>query len=314
MMAEMRVSIVMPVRNAEATLADAIASVRAQSFAEWELILVDDGSTDASLSIAEAAAESDPRITSLVRPNSLQRGAAGARNFGLEHCKGEFVAFLDADDLYEPDKLSVEVRLLDALPQAGMTYGPTLWWRDGGSGWQWTEPMYRERGRLHRPPALIEKVILLNHWHVPCICSVLIRRALLSSVGGFEEQLVLYEDQTLWTKLFLAGSVHVHGQQLARYRQHEGSVSAIAVRQGEYRHVGAHSARRIFLEWVGRYLEEMEVDDRRLWRSHRRAYAPYARPSPQRAADLAYLASRRWLRQGIVFGRRRLHALGLRRQ
>ena len=151
------VSIIMPVRNGEAFLAQAIESVRRQTLADWELLIVDDGSTDASAVIAERAAADDPRIRVL---HSEHRGAGAARNQGLQAAAGEFVAFLDADDLYEEDKLAFEVAVLADHPTAAMTYGPTFWWFDGIPGKSWTESMGSLANRLHTPPDLLRRVIL----------------------------------------------------------------------------------------------------------------------------------------------------------
>ena len=284
-----RISIITPVLNAERFLTETLASVLAQTYADWELILIDDGSSDASPDIAAAAANGDRRIRAVSMPANARHGAAAARNAGLALAKGEFVAFLDADDLYEPQKLEIELALLDAHPQAAMVFGPTLWWRDGDRPWHWVEPMQRQANRLYAPPALVSKVILSLDWHVPCTCAVLIRRSAITAVGGFEEQFTLYEDQMLWTKLFLRYPVFIHGQCLARYRQHEHSVSAEATRSGQYQRTGEHGARAAFLDWVARYLGNEPA----LQHALRLARAPYAAPSLQRSADLAYLRSKR---------------------
>ena len=97
------VSVVMPVHDAEATLAASIDSVRGQSHEDWQLILVDDASTDASLEIAEAAAADDARIE--LHRLTTQAGAAVARNTAIDRSRGRYVAFCDADDLWLPTKL-----------------------------------------------------------------------------------------------------------------------------------------------------------------------------------------------------------------
>lgn len=292
-----RVSIITPVHNAEAFLGEAIASVQAQTETDWELIVVDDGSTDDSLAIAEAAARDDGRIRSVSRPDGRQRGAAAARNAGLACATGEFIAFLDADDLYEPTKLAFELTLFARHPQAAMVYGPTQWWRDGEHPWRWVEPMHREAGRLHMPPALVSKVILSLDWHVPCTCGVLIRRSAINEVGGFEERFTLYEDQTLWTKLFLRYPVFVHAHCLARYRQHEASVSAAATKSGEYKREGNHHARAAFLDWSAEHISAMNLTAADVLRALRLARAPYAAPGPQRSLDMLYLRLKRLVRR-----------------
>jgi glycosyltransferase involved in cell wall biosynthesis len=96
-------SVVMPARNAEATLARAVNSVIAQSFGSWELLIVDDGSSDRTRQMAEEFATRDPRIRLVVSEVNL--GIAGARNLALENARGNYIAFLDADDYWYPQKL-----------------------------------------------------------------------------------------------------------------------------------------------------------------------------------------------------------------
>ncbi|UXN72362.1 glycosyltransferase [Devosia sp. A8/3-2] len=288
-----KVSIITPVLNAERFLPAAIESVMAQTETDWELLLINDGSTDASPEIAALAAASDARIRTVSRPANARHGAAAARNAGLALAKGEFVAFLDADDLYEPHKLETELALLAAHPEAAMVYGPTLWWRDGERPRRWVEPMHRQANRLHRPPALVSKVILSLDWHVPCTCAVLIRRSAIAEIGGFEEQFTLYEDQTLWTKLFLHYPVFIHDHCLSRYRQHEHSVSAEAIRSGQYQRHAEHRSRATFLDWVAQYLGDKSA----LRPALRLARAPYAPPGLQRSAHLVYLRAKQATRR-----------------
>ena len=101
------VSIITPVYNAARWLPETFATVRAQTFSDWEQILVNDGSTDASPELIDAAAAEDPRFRSM--HTSGREGPSAARNLGLKAARGRFVAFLDADDLWLPEKLARSV-------------------------------------------------------------------------------------------------------------------------------------------------------------------------------------------------------------
>lgn len=109
-----QVSILMPAWNADETLAEAVASIQAQTFGDWELLIADDASTDGTRATAEALAAADPRIRVLVRDR--HEGAAAARNRALEASRGRYIAFLDADDLWLPEKLE---RQLAFMRQSG---------------------------------------------------------------------------------------------------------------------------------------------------------------------------------------------------
>lgn len=106
------VSIITPVYNAARWLPETLASVRAQTLTDWEQILVDDGSTDASIAIAEAASHEDTRFRPLRTPRNL--GPSAARNLAIDAARGRFIAFLDADDLWLPEKLARSVEWLTA--------------------------------------------------------------------------------------------------------------------------------------------------------------------------------------------------------
>jgi glycosyltransferase involved in cell wall biosynthesis len=286
-----KVSIIMPFHNAAPYLTEAIGSVRAQTLHDWELIIIDDASTDGGHRFAEEAMASDNRIRLLVTGKAAPRGAATARNLGLQAARGEFVAFLDADDLFEPHKLLTEVTSLTQHPEAAMVYGPTRWWYPGAECRDWTEDMGREANRLHPPPSLLCTVLIMQKGRqVPCTCAVMIRKTALDIVGGFHEGFRLYEDQTLWVKLFLRFPVFVSERCVACYRQHFNSVSAEAERQGLYQRFGVHSARLAFLRWIERYVAESGIYSRRISRCLRIAQAPYqTKLNPQVALDKLYL-------------------------
>ena len=106
------ISIIMPAWNAAQTIGESIASVLAQDDEDWELLIVDDGSDDATASIASAAASSDSRIRLLSHQTSC--GPAAARNTAIESARGRYIAFLDADDLWLPGKLSCQRTVMEA--------------------------------------------------------------------------------------------------------------------------------------------------------------------------------------------------------
>ena len=109
------VSIIMPAHNASKHLNEAISSVRSQTYTNWELLICDDGSTDDTARIVQLAAKSDARILSIKNVNSM--GAANARNKCLEHASGRYVAFLDADDIWLPQKLERQIQFIAETKQ-----------------------------------------------------------------------------------------------------------------------------------------------------------------------------------------------------
>ena len=126
------VSIITPILNAEKYLRESIESVLAQTYKNWELILVDDGSSDNSPMIAAEYARQYPlRVYTLEHENHKNKGISASRNLGLKHSKGKFIASLDADDIYLPRKLEDQVSILLSQPTAAMLYAATEFWH----GW-----------------------------------------------------------------------------------------------------------------------------------------------------------------------------------
>jgi GT2 family glycosyltransferase len=282
------VSIVTPFLDQERFLADAIDSVRAQTMPHWELLLIDDGSRDSSGRIATAYAAADPeRIRLLRHPDGHTHGAAASRNLGVAEASGEYIGFLDADDVYEQDKIETEIALLRATPDAAMLYAPTTWWFPGSEVPLRAEKPGVATGRIHHPPSLLIELLLRHRGNVPCTCAVLIQRSAVLAVGGFEEDFHLYEDQTLWAKLFLRYPVFVSPRPTARYRQHTASASATALRTGEYHPWRMHAAEKRFYRWLRSHVDATGVNDPALIRELERALAPYERKSA---------AGRRWAR------------------
>jgi hypothetical protein len=121
---------------------------------------------------------------------------------------------------------------------------------------------------------------------------VLIRRAAALAVGGFEQDFTLYEDQTLWAKLFVRYPVLIAGRPTARYRQHDASTSAEATRKGEYHHWRQHEAEARFLEWFVAYSTGAGPADPALARALNRALGPYRRRSAAAERTARYLVRR----------------------
>ena len=249
-----RVSIVTPYRDAAQFLAEAIESVLAQTVTDWDLLLVDDRSCDGGPAVAIEYAKRDQRIRMLDTTQSERTGAAAARNTGLAAARGEFVAFLDADDLFVPDKLEVELGLAERYPEAALICGAARWHRLGEANAYWTDRMRHVPTGMHDPPDLVDRLILLRDDQVPCTCAVLAKREAVVEAGGFEESLDLYEDQSVWVKLWTRYPTYIGTHVTSVYRQHPQSTSAQAERTGAYHRTRLHPARAAFLEWIARYL------------------------------------------------------------
>jgi glycosyltransferase involved in cell wall biosynthesis len=271
------VSVVIPVYNAERFVAEAVDSVLGQTYTQWELLLVDDGSTDGSPTIARRYAESDSaRIRYLEHPGHRNAGVCSSRNLGARHSQGEYVAILDADDIWLPDKLQQQVELMEAYPEAGLIYGHSIYFDDGGGRNTERVPLLAPPGKLYRPPELLKLTYPLGAAGAPCPSEFLMRYELLGEIGGFEEAFdrhADYEDQAFLAKVYLHTPVFVAGTCWDKYRCHELSCTGRARRNGvEYR------SRGLYLEWLQRYLRHQGIRDAEIWRGVRRLTWPYRHP------------------------------------
>jgi glycosyltransferase involved in cell wall biosynthesis len=259
------VSVVVIFNDAEDFLEETIESVRAQTLPGWELLLVDDGSTDKSTSIALRRVEQDlGRVHYLEHPEHANLGMSASRNLGVSRARGEFVAFLDADDILVPAALEEEVALLRAHPRAGMVYGPLEYWY----GWtgepddearDFIHPVGFPTERIYEPPSLIA-LFIQNAGFAPS--GMLLRRALVEHVGGYEESFRdLYEDQVFAAKVCRTTPVYISGHCWYRYRQHSKSCCLTAAREGRLR-----SSRESFLRWLIEYLEQEGLAGSDAWR------------------------------------------------
>lgn len=258
-----RVSVISPVYNAERFLEETISSVLAQDFADVELILVDDGSTDSSARIAaEACARAPNRVRLVTHEGQRNRGCPASRNRGVAFARGEFIAFIDSDDVWQPGKLSSQVRLLDAMPDVGMVCGTVRYWGSWeGAPDRMVTTGTRADSRLGPgEPSL--RLYPLGIGDAPCPSDIMVRRALYERVGGFEESfngpMTRFEDQGFFAKLYLETSVYFSGEHWTDYRQHEASCMAQTAETGTYLALS-----RQFLDWYEAQVSGSDFPGRR---------------------------------------------------
>jgi Glycosyl transferase family 2 len=215
-----RVSVILNVRNGASTLREAIDSVLAQSFADWELIVWDDRSTDASAAIV--AAYKDPRMRYLLSPHDTPLGKA--RSDAIQHAGGEWLAFLDQDDVWLPNKLQKQMAL--AEEGVGLIYGRTIRFYPSGRE--------RDYDHAHEYALLPQGDIFTQLFTNSCfiaMSSAVFRRAAVEAIGGIPEEVRIIPDYYLYVAVARQYSARAVQEPVCRYRMHPGSMSQVTARE-----------------------------------------------------------------------------------
>ena len=286
-----QVSVVIPARNAAPFLAQALDSVFAQEFPSLEVVIVDDGSTDGTPDLARRYGRG---VRVLSQPPS---GSGRARNLGLEASEGDLVAFLDADDLWMPGKLALQIPVLMADPTLGLVFADLVpFGGPGGEG----RSFFRERGFDGR--CTVSSIFLHDMIYTS---TVVLRRSCLAATGPFDASLPIGQDTDLWLRIALARPFSVVERPLARYRLHAANTTrnsrllaqcvvtigeryldrCIAAEPGMERALREDLARKRWHHW---FLEGCALQHEGRGREARRFLARAIREKPLRARAYAF--------------------------
>lgn len=289
------VSVVIPFLDPSVDfLSEAVASVVAQDYRPIELILVNDGS---QLSTVEAAKRLANEVGVPARfiehSNGANRGSSAARNLGGAVARGEYLAFLDADDVWVSEKLREQVRFLQTAPLVAMVFGLTRYWYSWSSAQgtaRSSDDFVVSRG-VGRPvtfdPPLFVPRFLRGKVIVPSTSNTMIRRGAFIECGGFEESFRgMYDDQAFLVKLGLKQTVAGLPRCWDSYRQHPHSMTArMADPDAEI------AARRTFLAWVRDYCGRQDISSPEVWEAINKEIWLSGNPRPA-----AHRLKRWWLR------------------
>lgn len=210
------VSVVIPVYNTEKYIVETIDSVISQTYGEWELLLVDDGSTDGSLALMQEIAAENPKIRVISKPNG---GQASARNKGIQEAKGELIAFMDSDDLWLPNKLEDQIKDWNEINPDFM-YGLGYF-------------LHQETKELESYDWITGKRSGMDFFNELFISSavntntVLVRKSIFDTVGYFDESRLLIgvEDWDMWLRIALeVDLIYGSEQRNVYYRLHAGGI------------------------------------------------------------------------------------------
>ena len=271
------ISVIICFYNEEVFLEEAIESVVNQTYQNWEILLVDDGSKDRSTAIAKKFTLQHPdKIFYQDHPLHENMGLSASRNLGISESNGELVCFLDADDVWMAEKLQVQMQIMAKNPKAGMLCEASLYW------YSWLNNDRKDEiiqigvpdDRVFEPMELIKLLYPLSTGAAPCPSGIMVRKSVLLKVKGFEIHFTgnyqLYEDQAFLFKVYLTKPIYISSHCNNKYRQRKGSIVSKVKEGGHY-----HAVRRYFLLWTLTYLSDNQIGNPQLKKLINRALSPY---------------------------------------
>jgi glycosyltransferase involved in cell wall biosynthesis len=247
-----KISIITPLYNGSKTLNESIESVLHQDYADWELILFDDGSSDGTQELAKDFAHQFPgKILYREHAGNKNYGTAYTRNRAIELADSEFISFIDQDDIYYNNRFTHQMSVFNELRNCAMIWGPALYWYKDRS---FKQPVgYRGKGLdslLYEPQEMM-KIFLRDLKGTPVPGATILRRKFFEKVGGFEESIKGSEDIALWIKLSNEFPVYYDDTILIKYRKHSESTLRTASQSGKMTEWNL-----IFYKWVIDFLKQ----------------------------------------------------------
>ncbi len=274
------VSVVIAFLNEERMLPEAVDSVLQQDYTNWQLLLVDDGSTDGSTALARKYEADYPgKIYYCEHENHANKGLSASRNAGIRQAAGELVAFLDADDVWLPVKLAQQVAIFQRHPGIAMVAEASSHWYswNDASKKDFIIPVGAPQDKVYLPGTLFHHLYPLSKGAAPCPSGLMLTKTAIEKVGYFEESFTkkyqLYEDQAFLNKVYLREKVYVSSGCNNLYRQRQGSIVQWVHADGQY-----HTVRQHFLEWFMAYLQQQPAPSEDIQKLVQKALYPYYHP------------------------------------
>lgn len=210
-MITIKFSIVIPLYNKQNAIIATLQSVLAQTYTNYELIVVDDGSKDNSYTIAKQFIDENFKDKGKII-HKENGGVSSARNRGIKEAKYDYIALLDGDDLWEPNFLEEQVQLIQDFPQAAM-WGVSIAFIKEHKRYKWEQAM----GNGYR--GYVENYFGTKHNDLFCSSSVVVRKNVFEAVGYFDERIASSEDLDMWYRIILHYPVAFYDKVLAYYNQ-----------------------------------------------------------------------------------------------
>ncbi|WP_417238828.1 glycosyltransferase family 2 protein [Bizionia sp.] len=288
------VSIIIPTFNRASYIGDALNSIMVQSYTHWECIVVDDGSRDNTADIMHAICKKDARISYYKRSKDYPKGVNGARNFGIDKSKGDYIAFCDDDDFWLPEKLEKQIPIFKSHPEVGLVTGNIEFvnadgvrtgrviTQTGNHGYVFEDLLFKNRLSMITP---------------------VIRRSVIDKVGLFNTNFTLSEDWEYWRRVAYYYPFYALPDVLACVRKHDANTSLIVTNAPFEQYVLYRKLTIALLAWgEDRFTK---ADKQLIAKVETKRYQQLLRnhcPGVRNKLGLIFKIFRKNWREGIAFG------------
>ena len=261
------ISVIVPFLNGGDWLLEALQSVLSQTYTNWELIVIDDGSQPYHSNLAKEFCNLYPhKILYTEHEEHCNKGVSASRNEAAKLAKGKYLAFLDADDKWLPEKLEIQLNYLKTHQQASMACEGIIKWHSwlDKTAIDYIHPVGVPAGKCYSPRELTKLLYPFTDAAPPAPSGFMIKKETFEKIGGFEASFngihELYEDQAFLAKIYLSETVFVAGTSNVMYRKREDSMCSAANEIGRY-----HTVRAFFFDWIENYMNAHQVDDNQIY-------------------------------------------------
>lgn len=221
----MKISIITASYNYQDYIKEAIESVLAQTYSDWELIIVDDGSSDNSAQIIESYLPKDSRIKFLMHPNKQNKGLLETLKLGISQVKGDYVAFLESDDIWRENYLEEKLKIAQQYPNAGVIFNDVELFGDENrikSYDEYFKLFHKQMNKKNFPSKLFKELLFLNF--VPTFsCAMVKSEALKNCNFDIEKDFQCWVDWAFWLQLAYYNDFYYIPQKLTKWRIHDDS-------------------------------------------------------------------------------------------
>lgn len=256
------VSVIIPTFNRAQYIGEAIDSIIAQTYTNWECIIVDDGCTDNTAEILQDYTKRDSRIKYVVRPEQFKKGSNGSRNYGVTVSQGKLIAFNDDDDIWLPEKLEQQVPIFKSHPEVGLVTGHIEYVNQKGQRSGRVIKQVGNHGKVFKDLLLKNRMSMITP---------VVRREVFDKVGFFNTDFKIFEDWEFWRRVAYYYPFYSLDTVLACVRKHDANTSLIVTNNPLEQYQRYNSLNTALLGWGKDFFTkaDLKLIEKQSWKRYK---------------------------------------------